>query len=789
MSAFAPRPAVRLHPSAFIPPPSALFLAAVGCLGIAGQIVLLRELMAAYGGNEFSAGVTVATWLLCEALGAWLASAAPVRQRADRLRFSPPSSFLPALSVLFSLAAVPAAILVRPLLGVLPGETLSIPLLLLATFAVVFLPAATHGALFVTAAGIHAKGAPGRASNVVLPANGVGSAYVWEGVGTALAGLACFLLLNRLPSLAVVALSALPLIVATGVGHGLTRTKWTNWSLGFGALASVVLLTFGLSAEKLAWAAAWRGQRVVAISNSPYGKIVRLERAGQQLILYDGLPVLTVPPTQTERIEELSLLPVLCHPAPRRVLVLGSDIAIPAALARFRPDIDVAAVQLDPLLARTCLAALSSHSSLLPPLFSLTIADPVSFLRATSDTFDCIILTDAAPTSLGSSRLFAAELYQLCRSRLAPGGIVATAGPGDPTGLSPDLAGLLSTRLRTLKTAFEHVLPVATDFPLLLASRDSLNLSAETIASRLAALSEQPRLLDSSYVSGLLDPFRQEAFASQIANRQWPQRPLSNSAPFATRLSSAAFPRELFLNMVRENRLVSPGFGSLYARLGNLSPRLLLLLGAVLLIAGLVGARSGGRRFSRGFAILTSGFSGAAVSSLLLFSWQVRFGSVFSDVALLVAAFMLGTVLGGTLGSRSPLAPRPSSLTPNSAFFAADLVLATCAAAVMALIRGGPAGALLGADCLAGACLGFQFAVAGSIVHCPSSIVSAPATAARRAGVLTALDLVGGSLGGILTALVLVPVFGIGAAALVAGAVKLTSALAQLMSGRLVSHP
>jgi len=95
-------------------------------------------------------------------------------------------------------------------------------------------------------------------------------------------------------------------------------------------------------------------------------------------------------------------------------------------------------------------------------------------------------------------------------------------------------------------------------------------------------------------------------------------------------------------------------------------------------------------------------------------------------------------------------------------------------------MHGGPAGAFLLADCLAGACLGFQFAVAGSIVHRPSSIVSVPESAARRAGVLTALDLTGGSIGGILTALVFVPVFGIGAAALSAGAVKLVSALIQL---------
>jgi hypothetical protein len=400
------------------------------------------------------------------------------------------------------------------------------------------------------------------------------------------------------------------------------------------------------------------------------------------------------------------------------------------------------------------------------------ISDPASFLRTTRDSFDCIILTDAAPSSLGESRLFTREFYRLSRSRLAPGGLLATAGPGNPTGLSPDLVRILSTRIRTLKTAFGHVLPVAVDFPLLLASDHPLGVSTETLLVRLARLSEPPKLLDSSYASSLFDTFRQKVLAAALE----PGAPNPD-----TRISSATFPREFFLNMVRENQLASKAFGALYARLGSLSPRLLLLLGAALLVVGLAGARVRGRPFSRGFAILTSGFSGASVSSLLLFAWQVRFGSVFSGAVLLIAAFMSGTVLGGILGSRSPLAPRPSSLAPNSAFFAADLVIAACAATVVALIRGGPIGAFLAANCVAGACLGFQFALAGSGVTASS--------AGRRAGVLTALDLVGGSLGGILTALVLVPVFGIGAAALVAGAVKLTSALAQLMSGRPVSHP
>jgi spermidine synthase len=780
MSAFPPRPAVHLHLPAFILPPSAFFLIAVGCLGITGQLILLRELMAAYGGNELSAGVTLAAWLLCEALGAWLAgharwprlplsdSAPSIVHRSSSVvhrssLITHRSSLLTALSVFFSLAAVPAAVLVRPALGILPGEILSIPHLLMATFAVVLLPAASHGALFVRTAALRTQG--------------IGSAYVLEGIGTAFAGLACFILLNRLPSLAVVALSALPLIMAAGFGHGRTRTQWTMWTLGLGVLTSLV---FALPLERMAWGAAWRGQRVTAVANSPYGKVVQMERANQQLVLYDGLPVVTVPTTQTERIEELALLPALLHPMPRRVLVLGHDLAIPAALARFRPDIEVSTVQLDPVLARMSVTALSCDSSLLPPRFSLIISDPLVFLRTNHSTFDGILLTDAAPTNLGSSRLFSLEFYRLCRSRLAPGGILATAGPGDPTGLSPDVAGILSTRLRTLKTAFEYVLPLAADFPLLLASEQRLVVPAESVPARLSRLSQPPELLDSAYAVGLLDPFRQEALASVLQTDV--RGPRSSFI-----VSSAAFPRELFLNMVRENRLASPAFGAAYARLGGFSPRLLLLLGAVLLVTGLIGARVRGRPFGRGFAILTSGFSGAAVSSLLIFAWQVRFGSVFSGIALLLAAFMLGTVLGGILGCRRSLVPHPSSLA--HLFAVSDLVLAACAGAAALLIHGGPAAEFLAVNCLTGASLGFQFAVAGSIVHRPSSVVSAPESVSRRAGVLTALDLVGGGLGGILTALLVVPVFGIGAGALVAGVVKLTSALTQLMPGRPVPQP
>jgi spermidine synthase len=731
---------------------SALLLAAIGCLGIVTQLVLLRELMAADGGNEFSAGITVAAWILCEALGAWVAG------NARPSLVVHPSSSLAAISILFSIAAVPAAVLIRPALGVLAGEVLSIPLLLLATFAVVFLPAASHGALFVTAAGHRPQG--------------IGSAYIWEGIGTVLAGFICFFLLNRLPAVAAVALSALPLLAAEFADQRSARTTGTIWTSGLAALVSLAALALGLPVAKLAWGAAWKGQQVVAVANSPYGKTVRLKREGQQFVLYDGLPVLTAPPTPTERIEETSLLPVLSLPAPRRVLVLGSDLTIPTELARFRPDLDVVTAQLDPLLARTSLAAISPDFASIAHHPSLIIADPVSFLRTAPHPFDCIILTDGAPASLASSRLYSAEFYRLCRARLAPDGLLASAGPGNPSALAPDVSRLLSTRVRTLEAAFEHILPVAADFPLILASARPLQLEPESIAGRLAALSVRPTLLDSGYILDLLDPFRQHPFVSEL-----------QSGAARARVSTAAHPRELFLNMVRENRLASPGFGALYARLGSASLEagstlMILLVGAVLLVVGAVGARARGRRFGINLAIMTSGFGGAAISSLLLFVWQERFGSAFSGVSLLIAVFMLGTVAGGTLGSSRPAIRIAGKPALAALFSASDLTLVAAAATAVLLLRGGAHWLFLLVNCLAGVCLGLQFAVAGN------TATTGLAPARRTVGVLAALDLAGGSIGGILTALVVVPAFGIATAALLAGTVKTASALVQLAGTR-----
>ncbi|MCK4374575.1 MAG: hypothetical protein KAX19_04570, partial [Candidatus Brocadiae bacterium] len=56
-------------------------LAVGGACAVSGQIILLRELLVAFHGNELSLGVILASWLLWGAAGSWL-----VGSRAHRFR-------------------------------------------------------------------------------------------------------------------------------------------------------------------------------------------------------------------------------------------------------------------------------------------------------------------------------------------------------------------------------------------------------------------------------------------------------------------------------------------------------------------------------------------------------------------------------------------------------------------------------------------------------------------------------------------------------------------------------
>jgi spermidine synthase len=118
-------------------------------------------------------------------------------------------------------------------------------------------------------------------------------------------------------------------------------------------------------------------------------------------------------------------LPLLAHPAPRDVFVLGlgSGVTAAAVLAHPIESVDVLEVEPAVIEASRFFASVQGRS-LADPRLRLVVGDGRSFLRATPSRYDVIISEPSNPWIRGMAGLFSVEFFALARERLRPGGVM-----------------------------------------------------------------------------------------------------------------------------------------------------------------------------------------------------------------------------------------------------------------------------------------------------------------------------------------------------------------------------
>lgn len=241
----------------------------------------------------------------------------------------------------------------------------------------------------------------------------------------------------------------------------------------------------------------------------------------------------------------LALLPLLLHPQPRNLLLLGWGTGYTARVAALDDRLQVQAVELLPEVIRA--SALFDTVPSFPATrdrVNVLQADARRFALASSQRFDLIVADLFHPARNGAGSLYTVEHYRALRDRLAPGGLVC------------QWVALYQMELATLRSvaaAFREVFPDAIvilasnslDTPVigLVARRDLPLASAQEVAHRLAQVSSGLRpqlqrtgLVDTHAVLGstLMGGARLQAWlGTAVANRD--DRPVvTYSAPWDT---------------------------------------------------------------------------------------------------------------------------------------------------------------------------------------------------------------------------------------------------------------
>lgn len=448
-----------------------------GFIGLACEVLWLRGLSGVLSNSVYSFALMLAAVLVGIVLGAAIAAPLLRNARALASRLAWTASLL-ALAIVGSGTALRfVATLSLSLASRFGMHSPRVGFAVEASLGVlVILPAATAlGALFALALALAEAGAPTRRFGGVLAANTAG----------AVAGslTAAFVMLPRLGlGTSLLATSALAAVLALLAARPRSAR----------AAAPAVVAALGVAAAALAppLDVRWRDQGAEQILFERQGAaatvLVTADARGQKRLRVNGQ--YSLGGTSGLLLERRqALLPLLLHPDPRRVLVIGVGTGDTLGAAVADPAVEADGVELIPeVLEAAALFAEENRGAMAHPRARLFADDARSHLLAATDRYDVIVSDLFLPWTAGTASLYARELYATGRARLAPGGLYAQWLPLHQLA-TDDLKSIIATFL----DVFPHVqLWVAyhrsdTPLALLVGSDTPVRLDAATRRARL----------------------------------------------------------------------------------------------------------------------------------------------------------------------------------------------------------------------------------------------------------------------------------------------------------------
>ncbi len=775
----------------------ALFLA--GAASILTQVLFVREALVVFLGNELTLGILIGAWLLGIGGGSLLArGAAPPRagDHAHSLRLLAAVWLLPGLLLPLQVYALRG---LRMLLGVPPGElvalsrTVWVALLVSAPTTLCVgaaFPLAVRALAFAARRGV--DGEPDAAAHA-------GRAYAVESAGSMAGGaMLSFVLLPllsplRLSCLAMAAWTAaaalalparqrprpallLPLfLVGVALWNGPTlrglERRWVErrWQ------------SFGVLPRADGAAGGSPPVRLIADRDSIYQNLALTESAGQ-FALYGNGEVLFVFPDDWTVEQEAHVL-MAQRPSARRVLVLGGNpLGVVPAILRY-PVRGVVHVDLDPAVSDLVrLARPESYDRLAAdPRVTRVRGDAFRVVRRCRTRFDLVVVNAPPPSSTANSRFYTVEFYTAIRRILAPGGVLCASIESSER-LQTDAARLAASVYGALRAVFPEVLVTAESRCRLIASDRGAGatLDRRTLYARDRAAAVPSEHFRPEYFLGCdeMDPEKTRAVRARLESQNVPPNRLFRPVAFLQELvlwsqySGSSVERVL-------RRVQDPCVRRAGVAAGAVLAGLLCAAGvAVRLFAG----PSGRQRWFRAtlsVSMASTGFAGIAIEMCLIFLFQALFGYVYSRIGLMVAVFMLGLVFGGLSG----VWPARRGRGARTAFIGLDGVLALIPLAVAAAASAGAGlpGAVAEtliyvAMALAGWGVGAQFPLAARLY------VAAGGSAAGAVATANAADHIGAALGGLVIAVLCVPILGIVGACVAVSSLKAVSLLGLLFA-------
>jgi spermidine synthase len=516
----------------------------------------------------------------------------------------------------------------------------------------------------------------------------------------------------------------------------------------------------------------WQKHNILHYQNSQYGNLCVIENEGQYIFFQDGIANIITPIPDIAFIEEFVHLPLLAHSGPVKLLILSGGVGGMINEALKHPTIKaIEYAELDPLildLLRKFPTSLT-ESELNDRRVQIKHVDGRLLLKTTRNKYDLIIVGIYEPSNLQANRFFTKEFFSLVKEKLNEDGILVLGLPGSLSYLNDELKNLNSCIFNTLESSFTHIRVIPGDGRNIFLASNSREISLIDRGQILERLNQRNISTDVNlpwFIEKKLHPGWQEWFSRFIDGS-------------SQKINSDFKPLGLYYNISHWNAVFAPSLRGVFRQFERVTLKPIVLMFAGLLLVYFL-YRSKNRRFYRAgisYSILTTGFAGMIFDLVIIFTFQAIYGYVFAWIGILVASFMAGAAFGAMLITRA-LERVKNCL---GLFIKIELAIICFTLGIPVVFisvpkyLGSPEVFLffkilfLVISFISGLLIGSQFPLANKLYLKDSTSLS------KTAGLLYASDLLGGWFGGILGAMLLLPVLGLTDTCITVGLLKLTS--------------
>ncbi|MBI5207828.1 MAG: fused MFS/spermidine synthase [Candidatus Firestonebacteria bacterium] len=730
----------------------------IGFTSLLGQILLLRNFMLVFYGNEISLGIVLLCWMFWTAVGSW-----GLGTLTENSKNTPGYLVICQLAIAVLLPCEIFLVRILKYLLHLPAtEIIKLSSMFSSAFFILFPLCIILGFMFSLCSRLHAKEEISNNKNESNGTISIGNVYLWESLGAITGGgFYNFIFVNRLDSFSISYITGAVSISISIILLFYFKKQNVISSLYIKILNGAVLITcivlfwmIQLNLSGLSNKLLWKDYKLIESKNSIYGNItiVKNESENQIIFFENGLYLFTVPDILPA--EETAHFSLLSHPIPKRILLIGNGFGgILKEILKHRVE-KVVYAEIDPLIIEM------AEKYLPEDIFTdkenrveIQNMDGRYYIKTTSARFDVVIVNLGDPLTAGLNRFYTEEFFMEVKNILNPGGVLSIKVSSSENYISKEQQQYLASLKNTLTKIFPEIRIVigqGANFFLGLKGKGNFYIDVRLLMDRLKKRQINAKFFQEYYLKVFMTKNRIAYFVDTIDKVQ------------NTKINQDYNPTCYYYNLVFWNALFNPEYLPILQKVLTFDFWwLLAIIFIIFIFLYFIRGDSIKRQDISVLAVvMANGFTEMLFEIVILLVFQSLYGYLFYKVGFIIMSFMIGLSIG-TFFAMNHLDKElnPISKLIEIEFFtlAYSLFLIITFYLVKEITLPYLVTEILFPILTAGIGFlgGYQFPYAVKAYFKTDKEVG------KTAGILYGIDLAGGCLGAIATNIILIPVFGI----------------------------